>query len=76
MTTQNTDPALDEFRARVLAIAEAIATAKEIPSGHLYAAVMSKMTLDQYHACIAVLVRGNLVREQYHVLTWIGKAVN
>lgn len=56
--------------AYVKAIAEAIQEAKEIPSGHLYAVLMDKMSLDQYNQIIGILKRTGLVTEDHHLLKW------
>ena len=39
------------------------------PSGHIYAALMGKMSLDEYHQIIGVLKDIKLVKESHHVLT-------
>lgn len=54
------------------AIAEAIRELGEIPSGHLYAQVMSRMTLPTYEAIIDRLIGAELVSRQNHLLKWIG----
>lgn len=57
----------------VMAVAEAIKTAESIPSGHLYALLMSKgISLSDYQAILGILTRGNLVEDNGHLLTWIG----
>jgi len=42
---------------------------KSAPSGHIYAALMGKMTLDEYTEIISVLKDIQLVTESHHVLT-------
>ena len=56
-------------------IAEAIEDAGTdgIPSGYVYAAVMSVVNLHQYRALINELKRLGEVREDGHRLFWIGK---
>jgi hypothetical protein len=54
------------------AIAEAIRTAGEVPSGHLYAQLMGVLDLETYTAIIAMLKRSGLVAEHGHLLTWTG----
>lgn len=44
-----------------------------VPSGELYARVMSYLTLEQYQAAIDVLKRAGLVAERNHLLAWIGE---
>lgn len=56
----------------VAAVGEVIGTLGEVPSGHLYAAVMGVMSLDQYTRVIALLKRAQLVSETGHVLKWTG----
>lgn len=41
-------------------------------SGHLYAALMDKLTLDQYDALIRLAVRSGLVELDNHMLRYIG----
>ncbi len=43
-----------------------------IPSGHLYAALMSKVGLDAYNSILAVVVRKGWIRNSGHLLTWTG----
>lgn len=43
-----------------------------LPSGHLYAALMGKVTLDGYQSMIGMLKRAGLIKESAHLLTWIG----
>lgn len=55
-----------------LLLAETIRDLKEVPSGHLYASVMNHMCLDTYNAYIGALKGAKLVKEEHHLLTWIG----
>jgi hypothetical protein len=72
MTTPNQIRAVLET---VRAIADAIREAKQISSGHLYAAFMPVVTLDGYEAALALIKGAGLVREdQSRLLTWIGPA--
>lgn len=57
-----------------LAVAEAIRELGEVPSGHLYARVMGKMTLENYNAVIDALKGAGLVEETNHILKWVGPA--
>lgn len=62
-------------RASVLmcaAVGECIRDAGPLPSGHLYARLMGKMTLERYQQIIAVLKNAEMVKEEHHELTWIG----
>jgi hypothetical protein len=59
----------------VTAVAEAIRELGEVPSGHLYANLMNKLTLDQYEQVIGVLKSTGLITESNaHLLTWLGPA--
>jgi hypothetical protein len=61
--------------AAIRALAEAIRTAREIPSGHLYAIVHGQMTLSGYQAAIGLLKEAKLVEEQNYLLRWIGPGI-
>ena len=57
----------------LLAIASTIKDLGEVPSGHLYAALMDKMSLEAYDLLIEVLVRNKVIRkEPSHLLVWVG----
>lgn len=58
--------------AVVAVLAETIRELGSVPSGHLYAQVMSHMSLDTYNSAIGVLKSADLVKESNHLLTWIG----
>lgn len=60
------------FVTAASAIADAIRELREVPSGHLYAQVMSHMTLPTYDRIIEALVNAELVSNQNHLLKWIG----
>jgi hypothetical protein len=58
------------------AVAEAIRELGEVPSGHLYANLMNKLSLAQFEQVLGVLKGAGLVRESNaHLLTWIGPAL-
>ena len=58
------------------AVAEAIREPGEVPSGHLYASLMSKLSLAQFDQVLGILKGAGLVRESNaHLLTWIGPAL-
>ena len=59
---------------KIRIIADAIREAGDtgIPSGHLYAAVIEKYSLQEYESIITILVRAELIDEKYHLLKWIG----
>lgn len=53
-------------------IAEAVWEAGSIPSGHLYAAMVGKVTLSAFESLVAQLCRTGLIRQNGYVLTWTG----
>jgi hypothetical protein len=55
---------------KIKLIADAVKEAGSIPSGHLYAAVMSAFTLDEYQKIVGLLKKTDLVSEAANVLTW------
>lgn len=67
-TTQQVHAAIN----MVAAIAEAIRSLGEVPSGVLYAQVFGHMTIDQYTQVIGIVKRVGLVAETNNVLRWVG----
>ena len=55
----------------IKAIADAIKELKEVPSGHLYARLMGKLSLDQYNTVIEILTDAKWIKVEYHLITWI-----
>lgn len=55
-----------------LAVAEAIRTLGEVPSGELYAQLMGKLSYGSYEGIIGTLKNAGLVSESAHLLKWIG----
>ena len=53
-----------------LRLAEAIQVLGSVPSGELYAAVMSKVTLDDFNRAINVLTIAGVVLVENHLITW------
>jgi hypothetical protein len=53
------------------AIAETIRDIGEIPSGTLYAIVMSHLTLSEYESIIEALVTAGLVTNHGYLLQWV-----
>ena len=53
------------------AVADAIRELGEVPSGHLYAHLMSKLSLEQYEQVIATLKQAGLITESNHLLSWV-----
>lgn len=56
----------------VVVVAEAIRELREVPSGHLYARVMGRMSMGTYETTIRLLKGAGLVEEKSHVLRWVG----
>ena len=51
----------------------AIHQAKEIPAGTLYAAVMGKVDLHTFNACLSTLAKTGLIKvEASHLIRWTG----
>ena len=71
-------PSAPEIKAAlgiVQAVADAIRELGEVPSGHLYANLMSHLSLAQFEQILGVLKGAGLVRESpAHLLTWIEPA--
>ena len=53
------------------AVADAIRSLGEVPSGHLYANLVGQLSLAQFEQIIGILKRAGLVREKGHLLTWL-----
>ena len=69
-TKQQVEAVIDLMGAVVYAIQKA----GSLPSGDLYARMMtSGMTLGQYDQMIASMKRMNLIKEENHILTYIGE---
>jgi hypothetical protein len=56
----------------LLAVSDAIQDLGSVPSGKLYAHLMSHMNLSSYEKVVETLKRAGLVEEHAHVLTWVG----
>lgn len=56
-----------------MAVADCIKELGQVPSGHLYARLMDKMSLESYEALIGILIKAKLVSRQNHLLTWVGR---
>ena len=60
----------------VAAVGSAIHDLGQVPSGHLYARLMDRLTLAQYESIISTLIRAKMVkRDGNHLLTWCGPKV-
>ena len=58
--------------AKTKLIADAIKEAGSIPSGHLYAVVMSAFSLSEFEKIVGLLIRADLITKSMNVLTWKG----
>jgi hypothetical protein len=56
----------------VIAIGQTIKELKEVPSGHLYAQLCGKMSLESYQATIRMLTNAGLIKVENHLITYIG----
>lgn len=57
----------------ISAIGRVIRDVKRIPSGHLYAQLMGVLSLEKYEGAIAILKKGNLIKEESNELIWIAE---
>ena len=55
------------------AVAESIKEAGSIPSGHLYAQLMGKMSLGSYEKMIDAMRRMGVIQIEDHLITYVGK---
>ena len=73
MTTQRTDAAATKATMGIIAaVGDCIRELGEVPAGHLYARLMGAMTLEQFQKIIGVLVNCRVVKNENHLLTWVG----
>jgi hypothetical protein len=52
------------------ALADTIKELKQVPSGELYARVMSYMSLNNYQSAIHTLIRSGVIRQENNLLIW------
>jgi len=72
METSATEQQITAGLARVRAIADCIRDIGAVPSGHLYAQVMSRLTIGEYDKIIGILKNAGMVTESSsHMLTWV-----
>ncbi len=69
MTTANLNAA---FKV-ALAVTEAVRELGSVPKGHLYANMMSHISLEQFDGLIRLLVSQKLISEQDGRLAWIAE---
>ena len=72
VATQVTQNQKDAVMGIVLAVADVIRALGSVPSGHLYARLMGKISLDDYNAVIGALKTAGVVKEENFLLTWVG----
>jgi hypothetical protein len=67
---------LKAAQALLFAVAEAVRTAGEIPSGTIYAAVAGSLSLEAYAKLLTLLERAELiVVEPSNLIRWVGPKV-
>lgn len=66
-----TKPLIESQVQVIKAIADAIRELGSVPSGHLYAQLMGKMSLECYERIIGILKNTGLVNENNHLLIWV-----
>lgn len=59
----------------ISALSESIRQAGRIPSGHLYAMVIDRLSIEHYERLITVIKRAGLVVEVANELRWIGPQI-
>lgn len=69
--SQPTNEQLKAGMQTLIAVSTAIRDLKQVPTGHLYATLMSKMDLPTFNRVVATLKRADVVREADNVLHWI-----
>lgn len=63
---------LEAYIQAIRSVAQLIYMKKEVPSGHLYAELLSVLNLDNYTVIIGHLKRLGFVTESNYVLRWVG----
>jgi dUTP pyrophosphatase len=56
----------------IMIVGDAVRELGSVPSGELYARLMSHMSLETYQGIIGGLKSAGLVKEESHLLTWVG----
>ncbi len=64
---------LQAAKLAIVVVEDAIKSLGSVPSGHLYAHVMSHLSLDQYEKIIDILKQEKLIKESNHELSWIAQ---
>lgn len=74
-TPENLPAVKEKLKAALaitIAVAETIREAKQISSGHLYAALMPKLDYQAYVSLVNLLKNSGVIREENHLLIWVG----
>ena len=72
---EGTMPTPQEINAvigMIRAVGDCIRDLKQVPSGELYARLCGKLSLATYNQIIGALVSAKLVKDDNHLLTWVG----
>lgn len=69
------DPKNAAAKSILIEIISVIRELKTIPSGELYARLMSVMSLDTYNLLIGTLEKQGYIKVSNHFITWIKKEV-
>lgn len=56
----------------IAAVGDAIRELAPVPSGHVYANLMDKLTFAQYVTIINILAAAGLIKVQNHLIMWVG----
>ncbi len=56
--------------AALKAIADAVRELKQVPSGHIYAAVMGVMDINAYEKAVSMLCNAGVIRKAGDLLVW------
>ena len=73
---QKTEVTKEQVKALITAtqaLANTIRELKQIPSGELFARLMTYCSLEKYNNLIDVLKKAGVIKEENHLLIWIGK---
>lgn len=74
--TQPTKAQLSAGFQMLTAVSESIRKLGEVPSGHIYALLMDRVSLQGFEKMVAILKNAGLISESGHMLTWIGPRIS
>ena len=66
MTKEQISAALNVLTA----LADVVKELKQVPSGELYARVMSYISIQTYESAIGTLIRSKVIRKENNLLIW------